>query len=372
MLELHGFDDFFHLDTIQIILVRLNSLPTLLAAPGVRQERPIAYLGWPARALNGNPVRFRSGPAAVSLRKRPAMKPLEPRSGKAAGRGRARRPARGQPLPAAGTRMPVWERGPAPLTNVMEKDTNAWGNLRGLTPLSLCDWPGRAACVLFLGGCNLRCPTCHNADLAWRPDRHPVLFGPDVRNFLKKRAPWLDGIVITGGEPSTDAGLLPFLDDLRAYGLPVKVDSNGMRPEVLREILDRGLAQAFSVDVKGPFELYPQLTGGAVSAETAEARLSTIFGLAARRPDAFMFRLTHVPLLTETDVETARGYLPAGFNLTIQNFIAPGRTYAAADSQKGRSLGNLVHGPHRRSHPQGPQGQRHQGPHPVQEARLQG
>ncbi|MEG6549806.1 radical SAM protein [Desulfocurvibacter africanus] len=254
----------------------------------------------------------------------------------------------------------------------MEKDKNAWGNLRGLTPLSLCDWPGRASCVLFMGGCNLRCPTCHNAGLAWRPERHPVLFGPDVRGFLKKRAAWLDGIVVTGGEPMADPGLLPFLDDLRAYGLPVKVDTNGMRPDVLLEILNRGLAQAFSVDVKGPFELYPQLTGDAVSAATSKALLSSIFGLAEQHPEAFMFRLTHVPLLTETDVETARGYLPAGFNLTIQNYIAPGGTYAATDSQEGRTTGNVVHGPHRRSYSQSPQGQRHQGPHPVQEARLQG
>lgn len=262
--------------------------------------------------------------------------------------------------------------GLAPPYCIMEHNKSAWSNLRGLTSLSLCDWPGRSACVLFLGGCGLHCPTCHNAGLAWNPERYPVLFTPDVLRFLSSRAGWLDGIVVSGGEPTSDPNLLPLLADLKRLGLPVKVDTNGMQPDVLAAILKHGLAQAFSVDIKGPFDKYPQLTGGAVSQATATARLTAILDLAAHHPEAFLFRLTKVPLLDDADVDIARSYLPHGFTLAIQTYIEPRRTHAAADSQERWTTGDLVHPTHRRSHPQGPQGQRHQGPDPVPEAGLQG
>jgi len=85
--------------------------------------------------------------------------------------------------------------------------TDPWHHVRGLEPLSLCDWPGKPCCVVFLGGCNLRCPTCHNAELAWNMEKQPLLPQARLRTFLTNRKRWLSGVTITGGEPTAVPGL---------------------------------------------------------------------------------------------------------------------------------------------------------------------
>jgi len=218
----------------------------------------------------------------------------------------------------------------------------AWNHLRGLEPLSLCDWPGRPCCVVFLGGCNLRCPTCHNAGLAWDMEAQPLLAQAALRSFLAKRARWLSGVVVTGGEPTTVPGIGAILHEIASCGLGIKVDTNGMRPDVVELMLAEGLVEAFSVDIKGPLEKYPALTGGAVSEFDARRNLSRIFALALARPEAFSFRTTLVPQLTEIDVEIVRGLVPAGLALTTQDYKPPRRPHALADSEARRTTGNLV------------------------------
>jgi pyruvate formate lyase activating enzyme len=218
----------------------------------------------------------------------------------------------------------------------------AWNHLRGLTPLSLCDWSGHPCCVVFLGGCNLRCPTCHNAGLAWDMERQPRIAQASLRTFLAKRARWLSGITVTGGEPTAVPGVGAILHELAASGLPIKLDTNGMLPEVVELMLAEGLVSRFAVDVKGPYAKYPALTGGAVDEVAARRNLSRIFDLAQERPEAFFFRTTKVPLLDDNDVEAVRGMLPNGFTLTTQDYKTPRRPHALADSEARRTAGNLV------------------------------
>jgi pyruvate formate lyase activating enzyme len=239
----------------------------------------------------------------------------------------------------------------------------AWENIRGLTFVSLCDWPGKVSAVLFTGGCNLRCPTCHNAGLAWRPDRHPALGRDTIMGYLDSRALWLDGVTVTGGEPTVCEGIDEVLGDVAGLGLPVKLDSNGQRPEVLRDLLGAGLAQTFAVDVKGPFAKYPALTGGGVSEDQARANMAEVFQLAAAHPMRFYFRTTLVPELTEQDMQEVRALLPSGFSITEQTYVPPGRSSnAQADSEERRMSGDLVQGAHSRRHTQGAQGGRQQRP----------
>lgn len=237
--------------------------------------------------------------------------------------------------------------------------SSAWNHVHGFERLSLCDWPGYSSCVIFLGGCNMRCPTCHNWQLAWHADTLPVLSRTAIESYIEARRHWLDGVVVTGGEATTVEGFADLLRDLRRFGLPVKVDSNGLRPDVVELLLRDGLADAFSIDVKGPFALYPRLSGGTTSPDEARAALSRIFALAQAQPDAFMFRLTRVPVLSDDDVEQARRQLPAGFELKIQDYVPPRRKHAEADSETRRTAGDVVHGPHRGSHPEGPESKRH-------------
>ncbi len=78
--------------------------------------------------------------------------------------------------------------------------SSAWNHLHGFERLSLCDWPGYSSCVVFLGGCNMRCPTCHNWQLAWHADTLPVLSRAAVEAYIEARRHWLDGVVVTGGK----------------------------------------------------------------------------------------------------------------------------------------------------------------------------
>lgn len=198
-----------------------------------------------------------------------------------------------------------------------------WGLVRGLEPLSLCDWPGRVSAVLFLGGCNLRCPTCHNWELAWFQEKMPALGREEVMTFLSSRGKWLDGLVVTGGEPTCAPCLAEWLEELHILGLPIKLDSNGMRPEVIEHLVEEGLVAGVSVDVKGPWEKYPELTGRKVDPETARACLTRIFALAQKHPGVFRFRTTLVPALDRADLDTVRSYLPKGHTLTTQEFVPP-------------------------------------------------
>lgn len=239
---------------------------------------------------------------------------------------------------------------------------SAWSLVRGIEPLSLCDWPGKNASVIFLAGCDLRCPTCQNAELAWDANALPPVSRSRAMIHLAERGRWLDGVVVTGGEPTLAPGLADFLADLQRFRLPVKLDTNGMRPDVVREVLDLGLADLVAVDVKGPFDLYPELTGQTTDPATARARLTEIFDLAAGRPGSFHFRTTAVPLLDAGHIEAVRRLLPPGHALAVQQYKKPRRLHAQPHPETGRQAGNVVHGPHRPGHSQGLERQWHQGP----------
>ncbi len=245
---------------------------------------------------------------------------------------------------------------------------SVWNRIRGLEPLSLCDWPGRVSAVVFLGGCNLRCPHCHNSGLAWHPESYPPIEPADLGKFFSARGPWLDGIVVTGGEPTLAEDLPELVAALLAFGPPVKVDSNGMRPEMVEAVLAKAPGTHFSVDVKAPFEKYPLVTGNAVTAEKARENMGRMFDVARSHPGLFQFRTTLVPELGDEDVRVIREeILPSGFSLTVQAYVPPKargeeKEHAHSDKKTRRLPGNLVHGAHRPGHLEGSQGQRHPGP----------
>ncbi|HKI82363.1 MAG TPA: anaerobic ribonucleoside-triphosphate reductase activating protein [Pseudodesulfovibrio sp.] len=226
----------------------------------------------------------------------------------------------------------------------MNEPKGVWNFVRGFENLSLCDWPGRTSCIIFLGGCNLRCPTCHNFQLAWDMNALPALDPQRIKAYLRDRAGWLDGVTISGGEPSTVPGVGELAFEIKKFGLPVKMDSNGMRPEVVAELLEEKLVDTFAVDVKGPYTKYPSLTGNAVSEIAARANMGRIFEMAQARPGAFYFRITQVPGLTEADMDVARSYLPPNHELTIQKYVPPRRTpeHAKPNHEERRPAGNLV------------------------------
>lgn len=131
--------------------------------------------------------------------------------------------------------------------------------LAGWQKLSLVDFPGRVACTLFTGGCNLRCPYCHNSELL--EGDMPRVELQEVLDYLDKRQGILDGVVVSGGEPCMQPGLLEFLAVLKDRDLLVKLDTNGCYPEVLQQALERGLVDYVAMDLKNSPEEYALTTG---------------------------------------------------------------------------------------------------------------
>ena len=135
-----------------------------------------------------------------------------------------------------------------------------------------------------------------------------------------RHARWLDGLVVSGGEPTLAPGLPDFVAELTALGPAVKIDTNGMRPDVVAEVLARTPGTHFSVDVKAPFAKYALVTGGAVDEASARERLGAVFALAEHFPQRFAFRTTLVPELAGPDLDGIREVLPSGCPHTLQPF----------------------------------------------------
>ena len=131
----------------------------------------------------------------------------------------------------------------------------------GLQTLSMVDYPGKLAATVFTGGCNLRCPFCHNALLVTRLEESPTLQQEEVLAFLKRRRGLLDGVVLSGGEPLIQSGVPEFLQKVRSLGFSIKLDTNGCYPDALEALLDQGLADYVAMDVKNTPEHYAQTVG---------------------------------------------------------------------------------------------------------------
>ena len=133
-------------------------------------------------------------------------------------------------------------------------------NIQGYQKMTLLDYPGRVACTVFTGGCNLRCPFCHNAGLVEAPTAHESAEG-DVLDYLAKRRGLLDGVCVTGGEPLLQSDLAEFLKRVRAMGHSVKLDTNGTMPRRLEALLHEGLVEYVAMDVKSSPRGYARAVG---------------------------------------------------------------------------------------------------------------
>ena len=138
--------------------------------------------------------------------------------------------------------------------------------IQGLQKMTLLDYPGRVACTVFLEGCDLRCPFCHNGGLVLGP-MPAELDSEELLAFLRKRRGLLDGVCVTGGEPLLRPDLPELLSQIKELGYPVKLDTNGGRPARLRALAERGLVDYVAMDVKNSPSRYPQTTGAPRSEE---------------------------------------------------------------------------------------------------------
>lgn len=188
----------------------------------------------------------------------------------------------------------------------------------GLQKLSLCDFPGQTAAVIFTRGCNFRCRFCHNGDLLHgRPDPLTDIPEPKLFQFLKKRERLLDGLVICGGEPTLQPDLIPFIKKVRNLGYTIKLDTNGSRPAVIEAVLEENLLDFIAMDIKAPWQTYAAICNTPVNLDDIRRSIELIVSNGIPHE----FRTTWVKsLISETDLETIRKQIPVRANHKIQTF----------------------------------------------------
>lgn len=188
----------------------------------------------------------------------------------------------------------------------------------GFQKLTLLDFPGRVACTVFTGGCNFRCPFCHNALLVEGGAGGERIPAAEVLAYLEKRRGILDGICVTGGEPLLSAGLPDFLREVRVRGFAVKLDTNGSFPDRLAALIDEGLLDYVAMDVKNCIEKYA-LTA-ACSAEEVDRVEKSIDLLLSGAVD-YEFRTTVVhPLHTVEDIRALAHRIRGARRYFLQEF----------------------------------------------------
>ncbi len=188
----------------------------------------------------------------------------------------------------------------------------------GFQKVSLIDYPGKISAVVFTQGCNFRCPFCHNPELV-DPERFEGLIPEaEILSFLEKRKGRLDAVVITGGEPTMQSGLIPFIDRLKAMGYLTKLDTNGALPDALGEMLDRKLLDYVAMDIKAPLERYDEVTKAKTDHQRIRRSISLIMGSSVD----YEFRTTAVKtLLNPADLEDIGKLIPGARRFVLQKFV---------------------------------------------------
>ncbi len=194
-------------------------------------------------------------------------------------------------------------------------------NIGGMQKLTLLDYPGKVACTVFTVGCNLRCPFCHNASLVTHPQDAGYVTDDELFSFLKKRVGVLDGICVTGGEPTLQKDLPEFLAKLKALGYCVKLDTNGTNPQLLKSLIDEGLVDYVAVDIKNSPEKYAVTSGGIDILDKVEQTVSILLSSSID----YEFRTTVVKDFHDVcDFESIGKWISGAKRYFLQGFVDSG------------------------------------------------
>jgi pyruvate formate lyase activating enzyme len=192
-------------------------------------------------------------------------------------------------------------------------------HIKGFIGSSFIDWPGKICSVVFLGGCGFRCPACHNALLVEDPQAIPDYPFSDIRQYLENRRNWIDGVTITGGEPTIHRNLAELLRLLRESGFRIKLDTNGSNPAMIRRLIDLGLVDAVFMDVKAPLTSneYGKVAGVPIDVRLIRRSIDLLQGSSIE----VVFRTTVVPgLVEEPQLAGIRAALGDARRFVVQAF----------------------------------------------------
>lgn len=180
--------------------------------------------------------------------------------------------------------------------------------IHGFNKTTLLDFPGHLASTVFTGGCNMRCPYCQNADLVLNPLSQPLIDENVIFDHIKKRKGIIEGVCITGGEPTLQKDLEDFIKRLKDLGVLVKLDTNGYRPEITRKLMENGLIDYVAMDIKSSLDEYHIVSG--VNLDTSLIKESV--ELLKNGPIDYEFRTTVVKELHSKETFEKIGELLSG------------------------------------------------------------
>jgi pyruvate formate lyase activating enzyme len=201
-------------------------------------------------------------------------------------------------------------------------------NFKGIQKTTLIDYPGKVACILFTGGCNFNCPFCYNKDLVKNPEKLPTITQSQALEFLEKRKKYLEGLVITGGEPTLHQQLPEFIAKTKKIGYKIKLDTNGTNPKMIEKLIHEKLVDYFAMDIKTSFENYEKACGTKTDIEKIKKSVKIIM----KSGIDYEFRSTIMPhYYTQKDAQKiaqdlkgAKKYFLQAFNeMNGQTLIEP-------------------------------------------------
>ncbi len=193
--------------------------------------------------------------------------------------------------------------------------------LSGIQSFSLLDFPERTSCIAFTPGCNFRCGYCHNPEFVLpekiQQIRSHVIPEETFFSFLETRRGLLDGVVVSGGEPTIQGDIIPFITKIKSHGFLVKLDTNGNLPSVIKKIFDHGLVDYIAMDVKTSMSGYRNLVGSRVRADHIEKSIQIIM----RAGVLYEFRVTLIKEIHTPDVlEDMRQMMRGASRVFLQKF----------------------------------------------------
>lgn len=190
--------------------------------------------------------------------------------------------------------------------------------IKGLQKISLIDYPGKVCSVIFLSKCNFRCGYCHNPELVFDIDL-PEIKEDEVMKFLDERKGFIDGVCITGGEPTLHKNLPELIKKIKDKGLKVKLDTNGSSPKMLQDLIEKKIVDFVSMDVKNVFEKYEETTGSKTSPKMIKESINIIILSGIEHE----FRTTVLPKFHEKEdiVRIAKDYLQNAKKYVLQQFV---------------------------------------------------
>ncbi len=190
--------------------------------------------------------------------------------------------------------------------------------IKGLQKLSLIEYPGKLSAVIWTGGCNFRCPFCYNTDIVLNYKKMPTISEKEIIDFMTTRKGLLDGLSITGGEPTLQKDLSEFAKKIKDMEFLFMIETNGSNPKMIKELIDRKLVDYIAMDIKSPLEKYEKVAGIRVNKKNIQKSIDII-----RNSDIdYEFRTTVIPIFFKKEDALAIGrWLKGSEHYYLQQFM---------------------------------------------------